>query len=74
MERISYVCFMSTLNAYIKAKSKDKRTNIRFRFRSGVVINLDYTSDVLINHMFWDPKKQILMKSSKSCIEKIKLI
>ena len=62
---------MSTLNVYIKAKSKDKLTKVRFRYRSGVEIDLDYTSDILINPQFWDSKKQILKKSTKSPIEEI---
>ena len=62
---------MSTLNAYIKAKSKDKLTKVRFRYRSGVVIDLDYTSDILICPQFWDSRKQILKKSSKFPIEEI---
>jgi len=61
----SYVCSMSTLNAYIKSKYKDRPTKVRFRYRSGVDIDVDYTSKILINPQFWDSKKQILKKSSK---------
>ena len=67
----SYVCSMSTLNAYIKSKYKDRPTKVRFRYRSGVDIDIDYTSEILINPQFWDSKKQILKKSSKFPSEEI---
>jgi len=60
----SYVCSMSTLNAYIKSKYKDRSTKVRFRYRSGVSIDIEHTSEILINTQFWDSKKQILKKSS----------
>lgn len=71
MGKISYVCSMSTLNAYIKSKYKDRPTKVRFRYRSGVDIDIDYTSEILINPQFWDSKKQILKKSSKYPSEEI---
>lgn len=67
----SYVCSMSTLNAYIKSKYRDRPTKVRFRYRSGVDIDIDYTSEISINPQFWDSQNQILKKSSKFSSEEI---
>lgn len=69
--KFSYVCSMSTLNVYIKTKHRDRPTKVRFRYRSGVDIDIDYTSEILVNPQFWDSKKQILKRSSKFPSEEI---
>ena len=56
---------MSTINAFIRTKNYNKPTNIRFRMRKGREIDVEYKSDIIINPLLWNSKKQIVRKSMR---------
>lgn len=56
---------MSSLNAYIRTAVTTKPAKIHFRYRNGTQIDIDYLSDIYVNPLTWDSKKQQVKKSTK---------
>ncbi|MBR1774844.1 MAG: integrase catalytic domain-containing protein [Bacteroidales bacterium] len=65
---------MATIKLYLGASKKD-RVNVRVRVRDGRMIDLYYTSDILIKPEYWDEKQQnVKSRISINSTEKTELI
>jgi hypothetical protein len=53
---------MLKIFAFIKTIKQNKDVNVRFRIKDGRKADLSYTSDIVVNSLYWD-------KNSRCCIQ-----